>query len=305
MSTMDAIVASVAAFLCVSSAVCLIWALAAQRFQPTRRRLLASVSPTGVAAAGGGSRLTATLGRWVEVTLNVLLRLLRVKPHERGPGIVTVRHKVFLTCLLASTVAAIAPAVLRSLSGMPAPVAWIGAAGLSWVAMRLVTRWWIHWHVRRQLEAIKNGLSDVLDLWVLCLGAGMSFQSALVRVGSDADLTPPALREQLQLTHQEMLAGCPREEALRHLATRCGASTDMKALVSNIIQSERLGSSLSQTLRVYADALRFKRHQDTKELIQKLPVKLAFPLVFCILPALFVIILGPSLLRMYSALTSQ
>ncbi|MCI0560155.1 MAG: type II secretion system F family protein, partial [Nitrososphaera sp.] len=98
---------------------------------------------------------------------------------------------------------------------------------------------------------------------------------------------------------------CPRDEALRHLVRRCGSSAELKGLVSHIIQAEKLGSSLAHTLRIYANTLRFKRREDTKELIQKLPVKLAFPLTFCILPSLFVVILGPSVLRIFIALTSR
>ena len=90
----------------------------------------------------------------------------------------------------------------------------------------------------------------------------------------------------------------PRDEALKHLVKRCGNLQDLRALVAHIIQSERLGTNFSNTLRVYADTLRFKRREDVKEYIQKLSVKLAFPLVFCILPALFIVMLGPALIRL-------
>ena len=146
---------------------------------------------------------------------------------------------------------------------------------------------------------------NVLDLWVLCLGSGMSFQAALVRVTEESELTNALLREQLQLTQQAILAGASREDALHYFARRCGDLPVVRSLVTHILHAERLGSSLAQTLRVFSKNLRFNRGQDAREWIQKLPVKLAVPLVFCILPALLVIISGPALLRIVRALSNQ
>ena len=132
----------------------------------------------------------------------------------------------------------------------------------------------------------------------------MSFQAALVRVAEDALLAGRAVQQELWLTYQELTAGCPRDEALRHFARRCGNLPDVNALVAQIIQAERLGGSLAQTLKVYAGTLRVKRYQAAREQIHTLPVRLAFPLVFCILPALFVVILGPSMIRLVSAFSA-
>ena len=161
------------------------------------------------------------------------------------------------------------------------------------------------WFAGSRFARIKTGLIDLLDMWVLCLGAGMSFQSSLIRVASEPDLIDPVLRRELLLTNEEINAGCSREQALKNFSRRCGDGSEIKGLVFHIIQSERFGNSLTQTLKTYSDTLRFKRREDVKELIQKLPVKLAFPLVFFILPALFVVILGPAALQLSVILSGR
>jgi tight adherence protein C len=130
----------------------------------------------------------------------------------------------------------------------------------------------------------------------------MSFQAALTRVADDDELIRPGLRRELQLTLQEMAAGCPRDEAMKHLARRCADVNEISGLVSHIIQAERLGGSIGKTLQVCANSLRFNRFQDMKEWVQKMPVKLAFPLIFCILPCLLIVIGGPALIRLFEVL---
>jgi tight adherence protein C len=158
---------------------------------------------------------------------------------------------------------------------------------------------------QRWIREINYGLIDVLDMWILCLDAGMSFQGALARVAQDLELARPALRQELQVTLQEMLAGCPRDEALKHLARRCDGAGEMSALVAHIIQAEKMGSSVTKTLQVCANSLRFNRYQDMRQWVLGIPVKLAFPLIFCILPCLLIIISAPALLRMYEVLSRQ
>ena len=177
----------------------------------------------------------------------------------------------------------------------------IGAAagaGIGWAACR-------RWQRNRWAREISYGLIDLLDLWILCLDAGMSFQSALARAAQDSELARPALRRELQLTHQEIMAGCPSDEALRHLVKRCRSATELSGLVSHIIQAEKLGGSIAKTLQVYANSLRFNRYQDMKEAVQKMPAKLAFPLIFCILPCLLIVIAGPAFLRLLEVLSRR
>ena len=287
---MGALIISLAGFLGTLGAGYGLWRLFEWR-DPLKRRLraIAQRSPEIQRSP------KALLARAFDAVFHGTMRVLLEKPQGKMLGLRTPRERILLLSLLWG--AALISVVACPLVALRAPIAW--------GAMKLAAMGWHRWHVQRWTEEINNSLIDVLDLWVLCLGSGMSFQASLVRVAQDTALTSRALRDELQLTHQEMLAGCPRDEALRRLVRRCGDLPDMRTLVAHIIQSERLGSSLAQTLKVHAASLRFNRAQDTKELIQKLPVKMAFPLVFCILPALFVVIIGPGVLRLFAIFANQ
>src|SRR5207237_3012051 len=121
------------------------------------------------------------------------------------------------------------------------------------------------------------------------------------RVASEMQVASPALSEELTLVHQEMQTGVSRTDALRNLATRTGVE-DVYALVAMLIQTDRLGTSIAQALRVHADSMRTRRRQRAEQLARKASIKLAFPLVFLILPALLVIILGPAAIQLMTAL---
>ncbi len=295
-------------FLSVFCLVCAAWMIIGELRDPARRRLLAHVLPGAhQGAANQPARWSTTVATAAQRSVEAVRRTLLLNPYQRAPGFRRVRHKLGLLGLVVVGAISAAWALWFWAARWSSSTAWPWAAALigAWAGAWIVVRCWAKWHARRWTEELYHGLIDVLDLWVLCLDAGMSFQAALARVAQDQRLAAPALREELQLTNQEILAGCPREQALRNLSRRCGSSIELRALVSHIVQSEKLGSSLARTLRVYASTLRFNRHQDMKERIQQLPVKLAFPLVFLILPCLFVVILGPAMLRIYQVLGNR
>ncbi len=294
---MEALLISLGAFICVASLIGLLSGAVSQRNDPLHRRLMASVAAPGAAAAEDESK-----GWLADLSESVLGRFGITSWHTPGVRTFGQRISLFITLIVLGFASSFAVGKGMTMLDLGPLFVVAGMALGGWMGAMLTVRYWMHRHTSRWMEEINNGIIDVIDLWVLCLGAGMSFAAALVRVAQDEELTPPALREELQLTNQEMLAGASREDALRHLVRRCGDSADLRALVSHIIQSERLGSSLTDTLQVYSQTLRFKRTQDTKEMIQTLPLKLTFPLIFCILPALFVVILGPSVIRLFEVL---
>lgn len=166
------------------------------------------------------------------------------------------------------------------------------------IGWKILPNLWLSSRIKaRQAEVIAN-LADTLDLLVICLEAGLSFDSAILKVANEQRRTCKILSDEFFYTNREILAGKPRDEALRSLSVRCGGQTDMKALVALIIQSEKFGSSMSRTLRVHAELLRFKKSQRIKEYINKVPTKLLFPIVFFILPSLFVILIGPAVISL-------
>ncbi len=139
---------------------------------------------------------------------------------------------------------------------------------------------------------MRETLPDTLDLIVVCVEAGMGVDAALNRVGKEQNAQGLALGEELVLTTQEMQAGAPRKDAFLRMADRVGLD-EFKALVTFLTQTEELGGSIARSLRVYAETMRDKRSQAAEEAARKTVIKLIFPLVFFILPAIFIILLGP------------
>jgi tight adherence protein C len=130
---------------------------------------------------------------------------------------------------------------------------------------------------------------------VVCVEAGLGLNQALQRVAEEITLISPVLGEQLGLVNLEIRAGTSREEALRAFGMRTDLD-DAKSLATVLIQTDRFGTSVAQALRTHADTLRTKRRQRVEEASAKTAIKMLFPLVFCIFPALFIVILGPGIL---------
>jgi tight adherence protein C len=151
------------------------------------------------------------------------------------------------------------------------------------------------WRMHARQHHLRRALPDALDLLVICVEAGLGLDQALMKVSQDMRITHHELSEELQLVNLEMRIGKSRIEALRELARRTGLD-DIKSLVAMLIQTERFGTSIAQSLRVFSDDMRTKRRQRAEEMSAKTSVKMVPPLVFFIFPALMVIILGPAFL---------
>jgi len=144
----------------------------------------------------------------------------------------------------------------------------------------------------RKREVFEN-IPDALDLLTICVEAGLSMERALSKVAAEIHIKSLALAQELQLVLMEMRAGFSKERALRNLALRTGVE-DMDALVAMLVQSERFGTSMGDSLRIHADNLRQKRSVMAQEEAAKVALKLLFPLIFCIFPALLLVLLGPA-----------
>jgi tight adherence protein C len=145
-------------------------------------------------------------------------------------------------------------------------------------------------------KKIKEGLPDALDLMVVCVEAGQGLNAAMKRVSDDLALSSPILAREMSMVNLEISAGLEREIALRNLAERTGVE-DVASLTSMLIQADRFGTSLAQSLKVQSETLRTTRRQRLEELAAKTPVKLVFPLLLFIFPALMVVIIGPAFIR--------
>jgi len=158
----------------------------------------------------------------------------------------------------------------------------------------------LRWKIRRRQEEITDYLPDALDLLVVCVEAGLGLNASFVKISEEFKLTSPTLSDEFDIVNREMVAGKPRIEALRSLSDRTGVE-EVKSLVAMLIQTEKLGTSLAQSLRVHSDSLRTKRRQRAEEAAAKTTIKLVFPLVF-LLSALFVGILGRGFIQIVKVL---
>ena len=165
------------------------------------------------------------------------------------------------------------------------------------IAYYMPTRWRGRKIDLRRAE-IRNGLPDATDLLIVCLEAGSGLDQALARVAEELEIAYPALAKELEIIGAETRAGKPRIEAFKNFAERTKVD-DVRSLVAMLVQSDRFGTSLGQALRTHADTSRTKRRQRAEERAAKLSVKLLFPLVFCLFPAFFTVVLGPAMVQIY------
>ncbi len=269
-----------------------------------RSRLLGEAAPTrtlsGTLAAGAerlGGKVGPTDGRELSDTA---LRLMRAG--FRGPG--AARAYFGARAALAGLLLG-AAAAAKALSGVQVP---LGLAALIYVLPACLGMYlpgvWLGLRVSRRRREVLHAMPDALDLLVVCVEAGMGLDQALSRVAREIVLTSRALAEELHLVILELRAGKPRADALRNLARRVDLE-DVTSLVTLLVQADAFGTSIARTLRVYSDALRTTRYQRAEEIAAKMPVKLLFPLVFCILPALFVAIMGPAAIKLMHTFSSM
>ena len=161
---------------------------------------------------------------------------------------------------------------------------------------------WISKRIAQRKDQIFKGFPDALDLMVVCVEAGTSLDAAIAKVGDEMALGNKTLSNEFKLLSLELRAGKSRKEALQNLAHRCNLD-DINSLVTLLIQTDKFGTSVAQALRVYSDSMRTTRQQKAEEQAAKLPVKMIFPMIFFLFPALAVVVLGPGMIRMVKALS--
>jgi len=155
---------------------------------------------------------------------------------------------------------------------------------------------WLSHAVKQRKLKILHAFPDALDLLVVCVEAGLGLDAALGRTGKELALSHPELCEEFYMVALELRAGLPRTQALSNLAKRVDLDS-VKTLVALLIQTDRFGTSVGQALRVHADSMRTDRALKAEEMAGKLPVKMLFPLMFFIFPSLFIVILGPAIIK--------
>jgi tight adherence protein C len=150
--------------------------------------------------------------------------------------------------------------------------------------------------IEKRKQEIRNGLPDALDLLIVCVEAGCGLDQAIVKASDELAIAYPALTHELRLITTEIRAGKPRLEAFKNFARRTQVD-DVQSLVALLVQTDKFGTSIAQALRTHAETARTKRRQRAEERAAKVGVKLVFPLVLFLFPALYVVILGPAVVQ--------
>src|SRR5262245_3436858 len=202
----------------------------------------------------------------------------------------------FLARIAMAIVAAIAafflaPSIIDGGSQLFWPLVWIGAMGGYMSPSTYLDK-----RIARRRDEHRAGFPDFMDLLVVCADAGLSIESALDRVGRELADSYPSLSSNIYMTTLEMRAGRTMSEALEHLAERLGLE-EARSFATLLQQSEELGSSLTDALRVYSDDMRHKRMSIAEEKAYSLPAKLSVPLILCIFPVIIIVIMLPVYVR--------
>src|SRR3984885_610203 len=201
--------------------------------------------------------------------------------------------KVLLPLLLASI------AMVTGLANLGPFFVYLVALGGGFLA----PDFWLGKQIKKRQKKLTRGLPDVLDLLVICMEAGLSLDQATSRCAEELHDSQPEICDELGLVVLEQRAGRPRSEAWKNMADRTGVDS-LRNLVSMLVQTEQFGTSIAKMLRVHSDTLRVQRVQMVEELASKTSVKLVFPLVLFIFPALFLVTLGPAAIVMAESFSS-
>ncbi len=153
---------------------------------------------------------------------------------------------------------------------------------------------WLSYAIKRRRHRLRLSLPDALDLLSICLEAGLGMDQAVVRVGQELEMSHRELSEELLLINFEQRAGVQRNAAWQSFAVRAGFES-ARSFVAMLIQTDRFGTPIAKSLGAFSDALRTQRRQQAEERAAKTTIKLVPPLVFCIFPAMGVVVVGPAL----------
>jgi tight adherence protein C len=220
------------------------------------------------------------------------LQLRLVQAGYRGSEALPVFLGIRVGCALTAFAVCMTPLLIK-----PSLAVALSAMGLLYVLPAMV----LARKAKKRQHRIRLSLADALDLLVVAVEAGLGLDQAMARVAQELAFAHPDLSSELRLVNLELLAGKARSEALRNLAERTGVD-DLSSLVAMLVQTDKFGTSVANSLRVFSDTLRTKRRQRAEEAAAKTGVKMVFPLVVCIFPAIWIVTIGPAAIRFVQVL---
>ncbi|HZI94589.1 MAG TPA: type II secretion system F family protein [Patescibacteria group bacterium] len=204
----------------------------------------------------------------------------------------------YLACRMAGALVLALVPIYLTMRGAVKPNIGVLVMSISALVGYLLPKMVVRMQMLKRQHRLRLSLPDALDLLVVCVEAGMGLNQAIVRVSEELRNTHPEIADEFRLVNLEIRAGRTRPDALRSMGDRTGVD-DIISLASMIIQTDKFGTSIARSLRVHSDSLRTERRQRAEEAAAKTTIKLIFPLLFCIFPSLFVIILGPAALHLW------
>jgi tight adherence protein C len=220
------------------------------------------------------------------------LRLRLVQAGYRRPEALTIFFGIRVLVALGLFALFASPILVR-----PNILLALGGLGIGYVLPGMV----LARVAKRRSHRIRLALPDALDLLVVSVEAGLGLDQAISRVAAELSFAYPDLSDELKMINLELRAGKPRAEALRNMAERSGVD-DLSSLVTMLVQTDKFGTSVAQSLRVYSDTLRTKRRQRAEEAAAKTGVKMVFPLVLCIFPSIWIVTIGPAAIKFVTVL---
>jgi tight adherence protein C len=224
---------------------------------------------------------------WQQSPLRV--RCVQAGYRDFSSALVYLGSKALLAVLLP-----VATFLSITLSKMPlSPMGTAGVLMLSAGIGFFLPNWVLRSLILRRQRQLVDTFPDALDLIRICVEAGLGLDAAIQRISQEFKKSAPALAEEFNLVSLELRAGAGRAEALRHLAQRTGVK-EINAFVTMLIQADRFGTGIAESIRTHADQLRLSRRLKAEEIAATISTRLLFPLIFCIFPALLLVLMGPA-----------
>ena len=291
----------VAVFATVALLSGMLASLALSRTAPERRRLRHVTAPRSFTAAVESLQLSdapsAALKRFENVLPSSSTNRSRLRRRLAAAGYHEYSAAIWYSAARMAMPAVVALVPLMLLGIRSGWVVALAGAAVGWVIPDLV----LTQKVALYRKALQDGLPDALDLIVVCVEAGSSLDQAIVKASNEIAIALPAIARELKTLSTQIRAGKPRMDAFKDLAARTNVD-DVKSLVAMLVQTDRFGTSIAQGLRTHAETSRTKRRQRAEERANTIGVKLVFPLALCLMPALFVVCLGPVLVAVFKNL---
>jgi len=261
--------------------------------QPKQKTLAETFQNTGSSIGNVVKRFENLMPKSEKEVSVIRLRLTRAGYRNENA------IKIFYGCKVLTPLLLVAIAAVTGLASLAPFFVYLVALGGGFLA----SDFWLGKRIKARQKKLTRGLPDVLDLLVICMEAGLSLDQSTARSAEELSQSQPEICDELTMVVLEQRAGRARSEAWKNMAERTGVEC-LRNLVSMLVQTEQFGTSIAKMLRVHSDTLRVQRVQMIEEMAGKTSVKLVFPLVLFIFPALFLVTLGPAAIVMVESFSS-